>query len=183
MDFSLEAGRVRLRNLRPADLPDFAAYRADPNVARFQGFDPYIEAEAADFIAEQAGEAVPAVPGSWVQLAIARADDDQLLGDCALHRYAHEPRFGEIGITLAPRWQGQGYAQAALRGLLRYCFAELSMHRMLALADTRNLPCVALLESVGLRREGHFRHNGWYKGEWCDEYQYALLASEWAAPR
>ena len=49
MDFSFEAGRVRLRNLRPADLPDFAAYRADPNVARFQGFDPYTEAEAARF--------------------------------------------------------------------------------------------------------------------------------------
>ena len=54
MDFSFEAGRVRLRNLRPADLPDFAAYRADPNVARFQGFDPYTEAEAAAFIAGQA---------------------------------------------------------------------------------------------------------------------------------
>ena len=121
MDFSFEAGRVRLRNLRSADLPDFAAYRADPNVARFQGFDPYTEAEAADFIAEQAVAAVPAVPGSWVQLAIARADDDQLLGDCALHRYAHEPRFGELGITLAPRWQGQGYARDAVRGLLRYC--------------------------------------------------------------
>ena len=49
---------------------------------------------------------------------------------------------------------------------------------MLALADTRNLPCVALLESVGLRREGHFRYNGWYKDEWCDEYQYALAAAE-----
>lgn len=82
-----------------------------------------------------------------------------------------------------PRWQGQGYAQAALRGLLRYCFAGLSMHRMLSLTDTRNLPCVALLKSVGLRREGYFWHNGWYKGGWCDEYQYALLASEWAAPR
>ena len=121
MNFSLEAGRVRLRNLRPADLPDFAAYRADPNVARFQGFDPYTEAVAAAFIAGQAGAAVPAAPGHWVQLAIARADDDQLLGDCALHRYAHEPRFGEMGITLAPRWQGQGYARDAVRGLLRYC--------------------------------------------------------------
>ena len=94
--------------------------------------------------------AVPTAPGHWVQLAIARADDDQLLGDCAL---------------------------------LRCCFVELSMHRMLALADTRNLPCGALPESVGLRREGNIRYNGWYKGEWCDEYQYALLASEWEVAR
>ena len=180
MDFSHAAGRVLLRRLRASDLPTFGAYRADPNVARFQGFDPFTEARAAAFIAEQATVPVPAAPGDWVQLAIARTEDDQLLGDCALHRYAHEPRFAEVGITLAPRWQGQGYAQDALRGLLRYCFGELGLHRVVALVDVRNQPCVALLESVGLRREGHFLQNGWYKGEWCDEYQYALLAAEWA---
>jgi ribosomal-protein-alanine N-acetyltransferase len=183
MNFTIEADRVHLRHLRPTDLSDFAAYRADPNVVRFQGFDAYTEAQAADFIASQAAAPVPAAPGQWVQLAIARAADNQLLGDCALHLYAHEPRIAEIGITLAAGWQGQGYAGEALRGLLGYCFDELMLHRVVALTDTRNLPCVALLEKVGMHREGHFRQNGWYKGEWCDEYQYALLGAEWAARR
>ncbi|GAB3300528.1 GNAT family N-acetyltransferase [Hymenobacter humi] len=183
LNFSIAAGRVRLRRLQETDLPNFAEYRADPAVARFQGFDPYDLAQAAAFIAEQATAAVPAAPGAWVQLAIARATDDQLLGDCALHLHAHEPRIGEVGITLDPRWQGQGFAREAVRGLLGYCFEQLKLHRVIALTDTRNLPCVALLEGAGLRREAHFRHNGWYKGEWCDEYQYALLAAEWAAQR
>ena len=176
---SLLAGRVRLRRLRPTDLPRFAAYRADPAVCRYQGFDVFSEAQAVDFIARQAEAAVPAAPGNWVQLAIARAADDELLGDCALQLFAHEPRMAEIGITLAPRWQGQGYASEALRGLLGYCFGELGLHRVMALVDPRNAPSVALMERVGMRREGHFRQNGWYKGEWCDEYQYALLAPEW----
>ena len=124
--------------------------------------------------------AVPAPSGQWVQLGIARASDDELLGDCALHLHAHEPRLAEIGITLAPRWQGQGYATEALRTLLGWCFEALHLHRVVALVDVRNLPSVALMERAGLRREGHFRQNGWYKGEWCDEYQYAVLASEWA---
>ncbi len=181
MRFDFPAGRVRLRQLRPSDLVDFLAYRSDPAVARFQGFDPCTEAEAAAFIAGQAEAAVPAPAGEWVQLAIARSEDDRLVGDCALQRQAHEPRFGEIGITLSPRWQGQGYASEALTGLLRYCFEELALHRVVALTDTRNQPCVVLLERAGLRREGHFRENGWYKGEWCDEYQYALLRAEWRA--
>jgi RimJ/RimL family protein N-acetyltransferase len=178
--FSFLAGRVRLRHLQPADLPVFAAYRADPAVARYQGFDPYTEAQAADFIDGQKDAPVPAAPGGWVQLAIALVTDDQLLGDCALHLQAHEPRIAEVGITLVPLQQGKGYAQEALRALLRYCFETLGLHRVMAFSDTRNLPCVALLESVGLRREGHFRQSGWYKGEWCDEYQYALLAADWA---
>ena len=183
MTFSLEAGRVRLRHLRPSDLPVFSAYRADPLVCRFQGFDPFSQAQAVDFIAEHAVAAIPAAPGSWVQLAIARLADDELLGDCALHLYAHEPRVAEVGITLAPRWQGQGLAHEALRELLRFCFEALGLHRVVALVDPRNQPCVALLERAGLRREGHFWQNGWYKGEWCDEYQYALLASEWNEAR
>ena len=183
MTFSREAGRVRLRQLRPADLPVFAAYRADPVVCRFQGFDPFSEAQAVNFIAEHTAAVVPAAPGRWVQLAIARLADNELLGDCALHLYAHEPRVAEIGITLAPRWQGQGLAQEALRELLRFCFEALALHRVVALVDPRNQPSVALMERAGLRREGHFRCNAWYKGEWCDEYQYALLAAEWHEAR
>ena len=71
---------------------------------------------------------VPAPSGQWVQLGIARASDDELLGDCALHLHAHEPRLAEIGITLAPSWQGQGYATEALRALLGWCFEALHLH-------------------------------------------------------
>ncbi|TGD77683.1 GNAT family N-acetyltransferase [Hymenobacter wooponensis] len=178
--FSVSYGRIRLRPLLPTDHPSFATYRADPQVARYQGFAPYTAADAAAFIEANAQTPIPPEPGQWVQLALTRAADGVLLGDCALHRQAAEPRFGEFGITLAPAWQGQGYAREAVLALLGYCFEELVLHRVLALTDVRNQGCVHLLESVGMRREAHFQHNGWYKGEWCDELQYALLATEWA---
>jgi RimJ/RimL family protein N-acetyltransferase len=180
MDFLLNAGRVQLRRLQSTDLPVFGEYRADADVCRYQGFDVFTPAYAAEFIAEQAMGPVPASPGDWRQLAIARAASGELLGDCALHLRAEEPRFAEFGITIAPRWQGQGYGREALLSLLGFCFAQLDLHRVVALVDTRNLASVALMEAVGMRREGHLLHNGWYKGEWCDEYQYALLQSEWS---
>ena len=40
-----------------------------------------------------------------------------------------------------------------------------------------------LLERVGMRREGHFIENVWFKGGWGDEYQYALLEREWQGLR
>ena len=177
--FRLPAGRVLLRSLHSADLPAFAAYRADPAVCRYQGFDPYSLAEATAFIAEQGPGAVPAPPGGWRQLAIADPETDALLGDCALHLSADDPRLAEIGITLAPAHQGRGYALAALRGLLGYCFGTLHLHRVAAAADPRNAPVLALLARAGLRREGHFRESGHYQGEWCDEVHFAVLAREW----
>jgi RimJ/RimL family protein N-acetyltransferase len=29
-----------------------------------------------------------------------------------------------------------------------------------------------------MRREGHFLENVWFKGEWADEYLYAVLKDE-----
>jgi len=179
--FTFSTPRLTLRPLRSTDLPAFLSYRADPEVARYQSFEPYTEARAEAFIASQRGRAIPAPPGEWVQIGIARAEDDLLLGDCALHLDGHDPRLAEIGVTLNAHYQGQGYAQEALRGLLRFCFETLKLHRVMANMDVRNVAAVRLVEQLGLRREGHFRQNGWYKGEWCDEYQYALLGREWAA--
>ena len=40
------AGRVILRRLEPADLPDFQAYRQDEDLGRFQGWVPTPDSEA-----------------------------------------------------------------------------------------------------------------------------------------
>ncbi|SHJ13408.1 Protein N-acetyltransferase, RimJ/RimL family [Hymenobacter daecheongensis DSM 21074] len=177
--FLIETPRLRLRTFQLADVAAFAAYRAAPEVARFQSWEPYSYAQAADFVAAQAGQPIPAPPGTWVQIGIALAATNELVGDCALCLAADEPRQGEIGITLAPAWQGRGYAAEALRGLFAHCFETLGLHRLIAVTDCENVASVRLLGSVGMRREAHFRQNIWFKGAWGDEYVYALLREEW----
>ncbi len=51
------------------------------------------------------------------------------------------------------------------------------------MTDCENDACVALLEWLGMRREGHFIENIWFKGKWGDEFQYAILHAEWFALR
>ena len=45
----------------------------------------------------------------------------------------------------------------------------------------RNAASARVLEHLGMRREAHHLASAWWKGEWTDEYVYALLAEEWAA--
>lgn len=47
------------------------------------------------------------------------------------------------------------------------------------IADCENAASIALLERLGMRREGHFIQNIWFKGKWGDEYLYAILEEEW----
>ena len=173
--------RLCLRPFGPADAPAFAAYRADPDVARFQSWDAgYPLADAERFVAEQAGLAL-GTPGEWVQVAIADRERDALLGDCACLVLRDQPRTAEVGVTLAPASQGRGIAAEALRGLIGELFAAHGMHRVIAQADDRNAAVQRLLERLGLRLEARHVEADWFKGEWATLRVYAVLAREWDA--
>jgi aminoglycoside 6'-N-acetyltransferase len=95
----------------------------------------------------------------------------------------HDSRLATIGVTLATSAQGRGYASEALAWLLDYLFSERKKHRVTAHCDVRNDKVAALLERLEMRREAHHLQSAWWKGEWVDEYVYAVLAQEWLERR
>jgi RimJ/RimL family protein N-acetyltransferase len=175
---SLETARLILRHFTDGDLVPFMAYRNDPVVARYQGWEGISETEACAFIADQK-MVQPGVPGQWFQIAIEFKETGTLAGDCALKINEHDERQAEIGYTLARAYQGKGIAAEAVSRVLDYAFRTLGLHRVTAITDCENTASVALLERLGLRREGHFIQNVWFKGKWVDEYLYAILQEEW----
>ncbi|MHA8969275.1 GNAT family N-acetyltransferase [Klebsiella pneumoniae] len=86
-------------------------------------------------------------------------------------------RQAELGMTFSPAYQHQGYAREAMRAVMALLFEQLAHHRLTAVVDTRNTGAIKLLEGLGFRREAHYRQNIFFKGEWGDEYLYALLRS------
>jgi RimJ/RimL family protein N-acetyltransferase len=178
----IESERLRIRRFKDSDLAPFMAYRNDREVAKYQDWDSCEEQEARVFIRE-AGAARAGVPGEWFGFAIESKQTGDLIGDCALRVDKDEPYRAEIGFTLAREHQGRGFALEAVSRLLDYAFDALGLHRIVAIADCRNAPSVALLERVGMRREGHFLENVWFKGGWADEYLYAVFKDEWLRKR
>ena len=173
--------RVALRRFEPGDVDRFVAYRSCEQVARFQGWDaPYPREEGERFIQEIANQH-PDTAGEWFQFAVALRPAGQLIGDCAAMPQADDPRQCEIGFTIAPDYQRHGYATEAVRLLLGYLFTVRGKHRITAYCDPRNAASAALLERLGMRREGHLRENTWAKGEWTDDLVYGLLHDEWRA--
>lgn len=174
----IRTDRLVLRRFAARDAGAFRAYRDDPEVARWQGWDGCSREEAEAFAAGMAG-AVYGLPGQWFQIAVADRADDRLLGDIGIHVLAGEPRLVELGVTFAGGAQGRGLATEAVNALIRRQFAEEARHRLQASIDPRNARSVALFERLGFRREAHFQRSVWAKGEWCDDVVYALLAEEW----
>ena len=86
-------------------------------------------------------------------------------------------------FTFAREHQGRGMAFEAASRVLDYVFDDLGLHRVTAITDCENAQSVALLGRLGMRREGHFIQNIWFKGKWGSEYLYAILRDEWLKKR
>lgn len=172
--------RLVIRRFRAEDAATLAAYRSEPAVARYQSWDtPFSQAQARSFI-ENLETANPDTSGEWFQFAVVEAATGIHIGDLAAHVDADDPRLATIGITMATSAQGKGYANEAAAWLLDYLLLNRRKHRVTADCDTRNSHAVALLEHLRLRREGHHLQSAWWKGEWVDEFVYAILAREWS---
>ena len=180
MSSELVTSRLVLRPLRLSDSAEVFAYRSDPEVARFQMWDPRDVKEVHSFI-EDLRDLRPNTPDTWYQLAITLRESGLLIGDCGLHFPLKEPSQVEVGITLAPAHQRQGYATEALERVMEYLFVSLGKHRIYARVDPRNEASMALLERVGMRKEAHLRESVWNKGEWADDLIYAILEREWGS--
>ncbi len=177
----LETERLLLRRFADRDLAPFLAYLNDPVVARYQTWESYSEQGARDAI-ERQKNLTPGAPGQWFTFALELKETGELVGHVALTT-EEDGRQGEIGFTLAREFHGRGLAFEAAARVLDYAFDELALHRVTAVTDCENHSSVALLGRLGMRREGHFIQNVWFKGRWGDEYLYAVLREEWPRAR
>lgn len=86
----------------------------------------------------------------------------------------------ELGWVLDPTFTGRGFPTEAVRGLLRVCFDELGVRRVVANCFLDNEVSWRLMERVGMRREAQCKAESLHRtGRWLDTVVYALLADEW----
>ena len=149
------------------DAPSVAAYRSDPDVARYQGWTvPYAVEQAA------------ALAGSG-QLAL--REEGEVVGDAMVETVSGSPHAVEIGVTLAPAAQGRGLATEAVVALVDAAFAG-GRARAIAYVDVRNEPSQRLFDRAGFRREGLLHHSYQSADGLVDEVLFAATADRWRAP-
>jgi RimJ/RimL family protein N-acetyltransferase len=121
----------------------------------------------------------PGERGQAFVFAVELRETKTLIGHVVLTVTQLDQRQAEIGFTFARAVHGKGLAKEAASRVLAYAFIDLDMHRIIAITDCDNERSVALLHRLGMRREGHFIENIWFKGKWGSEYLYAMLQEEY----
>jgi RimJ/RimL family protein N-acetyltransferase len=176
----VDTHRMRLRPYRLDDLDAFADLHGRDDVARYL---PWVTRDAAASEAalhRHLGMRLDQ-DGDGVTLAGIHRDSGRLVGEFVLFLRSIEHRGGEVGYVLHPDFQGQGLATEGALVMLELGFERLRMHRIIARIDARNEPSARVLSRLRMRKEAHLVQNELFKGEWSDEADYAMLASEWSS--
>ena len=170
-------------SIRPATADDVEAtwaYRRLPEVGEWITAAPdSLEEYAAHFVDESrlaktlvvetggqvVGDLMLALEDAWSQTEVA----DQAKAVQA-----------ELGWVLHPEQAGKGLATEAVAELIRLCFEELGLRRVVASCFADNVGSWRLMERLGMRREAHTARESLHRsGRWLDGLGYALLADEW----
>lgn len=179
--YPIETERLTLRAFTEDDLDALHAIQSKPELTTYLYWEPRSRDEVRKVLSRRAGRSFDEVYQKGLALAVVVRDGDTLIGDVSLTVLNRDHEQGEVGFVLDPDQQGRGYGREAAAAMLGLGFDDLQLHRIEGRCDPRNVPSWRLLERLGMRREAHFRENEIFKGEWGDEYVYALLASEWRA--
>jgi RimJ/RimL family protein N-acetyltransferase len=181
--YPIRTERLLLRPLDPAtDVDAVHAYQSREDVCRYIPYFPRTREQVAERLADpERNRSTLDKEGEAASIAVVVQETGQLVGDVVLFWHSEEHKGGEIGYVLNPAHHGNGYATEACRTLLALAFDDLDLHRVIARVDERNAASAAVLRRIGMRQEAVLLENEWFKGEWTNEIDFAILDAEWRA--
>ena len=106
------------------------------------------------------------------------ADANTFIGIAGLNLSADKFKLGEIYYKLLPAYWGNGYATEIAKRLIVFGFEELGLHKLEAGVATGNQASIRVLEKSGMIREGLRRKILPIRGEWKDNYHYAIVEDD-----
>ena len=132
--------KVGIRPLRAADAARLYAIESQPEMVRYQDFEPRTPESARDYC-ERAIQAAVAMPRTWFEFAVTQGSDELIArvgaaidGDSAWLWYAVDPEY-----------QGRGIAKATVNLLIE----QLPVTTLRIECDPRNLASCRVAEGLG----------------------------------
>lgn len=174
----LQTQRLSLRQLSFTDLDNIHALLSLPetdayNTLGIPGTKQTTENIITEWLAGQKQN-----PRNSYTFCIDLPDTNQFIGLIGLHVGKQNYRTAEVWYKIHKNYWRNGYATEALTSVLGFCFIDLKLHRIEAGCAVENLASIKVLEKVGMIKEGMKRKILPVRGEWMDNYFFAILEED-----
>ena len=115
--------------------------------------------------------------GESINWAVCLRNQTEMIGRCVLFHFDEPNQRAEIGFILNREYWRRGLMRQAVEAVIQFGFNRLNLHRIEADVDPDNVASLALLESLGFKREGYFAERWLVGDEWKDSVMLGLLKS------
>ncbi len=178
LQMELKTARLIMREVEWDDLNDIFILESNPEVDQYntlgipdninvtrEHLRPFIEDRKAEVRKKYC----------WT---VRLAGSGEFIGLTGMTLSADRFKMGEIWYNLMPYHWGSGYATEVAKRLIRFGFESLNLHRIEAGVATANKRSIKVLEKAGMTIEGIRRKILPIRGEWVDNYHYAVLEDD-----
>ena len=147
----LQTARLRLRNLCPADAAILFDYRNDSRCSRYQRYEDTDMSGLRRFVRNWSRSSFLSTEEEQ-HYAVERIADRVLLGDVSVF-FSRSDNCFTLGITIAPRFQRQGYAFEILKEMPARIRSRYPSADLVALIEKENAASIALFRKLGFTEE------------------------------
>lgn len=168
-----------LRPFIESDLKALHEYASDPDVVKYMTWGAHTPQDSRLFL-EMAMDNYMRSKGRSLDFAVVLKQSGKVIGGC--HIYSEMPKKeAAVGWVLNKNYWNRGYGTEIAGEIIKIGFQELNLRRIWSCCDTLNHGSYMVMEKNRMRREGVFLKSRFCKGEWHNEYLYAILKEEWEA--
>ncbi|UCD75246.1 MAG: GNAT family N-acetyltransferase [Phycisphaerales bacterium] len=175
----LEGERTRLRAYTKEDLPLRRAFLNDLELLGMAY--PGILFPSRPEDQEKWYESLDSKSDKQYSFAVESKNDSVYVGCCTVFEIDAKNRSASVGMFIGkPHWR-KGYGSDALRTLLRFCFEEINLNKVMLEVYSFNTPAIRCYEKLGFKTEGVLRQTLYRDGQYHDTVAMGMLRSEWDA--
>jgi ribosomal-protein-alanine N-acetyltransferase len=121
------------------------------------------------------------VPRTAYIFCLEQRSTNEFTGLMAMNLSRPKNKSAEVWYKIHTDHWNKGYTTEALKALLAYGFDTLGLHRISAGCAVENIASIRVLEKAGMQREGRCRGILPIRGQWLDNYIYAILEEDYFA--
>jgi ribosomal-protein-alanine N-acetyltransferase len=176
----VKTDRLLLREVAHQDIQKIYNLYSLPESARYEYWDPIDLSKAnrlvGRWIRDQKRQPCPAY-----HFIVLLKTNKSMVGICGLE-IGFNPneagQIGHVGYRYFPEIWGNGYATEALSGVVKFAFAQLTLHKIESGCVRENKASARVLEKVGFRLEGCRRKSFLIGQTWHDFMIYGILRDD-----
>lgn len=174
----IESTRLIFAEVSAADLENIHILYSSPEIDKYNTLGIPKDIEDTKNLVRRMVYAQKESPRSSYNWTISLKRNSEFIGMAGLTLANNKFKLGEIYFEILPSFWGNGYATEVSKTLIALGFDKFSLHKIEAGVATENIASIRVLEKSGMIREGRRRKLLPIRGEWKDNFHYAIVEDD-----